>query len=379
MPSPDIIDLDSLLAPISDAGPVGEDPRADPSPVSPYYRVKDARTNARDQERASEGAEEPAPLPSEWRTVYQTGLDLLAGNAKDLEIAAYVTEALVRLEGFAGLRDGFRLLHGLIDRYWDEIFPQPRDEEDDPVDIKSFPIAGLNAGGSLAQPMLMAPITEGYSYEPFATWHHMQAVEIAKIGDPTRREARIAAGGVTLEMIHTAVRETSPQFFKTLQEDIDAAREAFSALDTLMDEKCGREAPSTGAIRTAFERVGEAMAEILRNVVLPEGPAAAPDTAAPATGEPAAPGQPAVAAATGVSVGTESIASREDAFRALLKIADFFRRSEPHSPISYSLEELVRRGRMPLSDLLAELIPDEEARNGFLMRAGIEPPKPPEE
>jgi type VI secretion system protein ImpA len=221
--------------------------------------------------------------------------------------------------------------------------------------------------------MLMAPLTQGYTYEPFSTWHHMQAVEIAKTAEPSKREERIAAGGVTLDMILTAVRETNPQFFKTLKEDIDQAREAFSTLTGLVDEKCGSAAPPANAIRHAFEQVGEAMQEILRNVVLPEDAGAAEEAAV--SGEPGAPGQPAVATATGVAVGTDSIASRDDAFRALLKIADFFRRSEPHSPISYTLEELVRRGRMPLGDLLAELIPDEEARNGFLMRAGIEPPK----
>jgi type VI secretion system protein ImpA len=380
MPSPDILDLDSLLAPIGDDAPVGDDPRGDPSPVSPYYKVKDGRMTARDLERSAEAEEEPAPLPTEWRTVQETGTALLASQAKDLEIAAYVTEALVRLGGFPGLRDGFRLLHGLIERFWEDIYPRA-EEGDDPVEERAAPLAGLNAGGSLAQPMLMVPLTAGYTYEPFAAWHYMQAVEIARQTDPDKREARIAAGGATLEMIQTAVKETPPDHLKTLKEDVASAREAFAALERLLDEKCGRSAPPTNAVRRGFEQVDEAMTEILRTVVLPEESVPV-EEAAPAAGDreaPAGQGRPTGAAAPGVAVGTESIASREDAFRALLKIAEFFRRSEPHSPISYSLEELVRRGKMPLSDLLAELIPDEEARNGFLMRAGIEPPKPAEE
>ena len=375
MPSEDILAFDSLLAPISDDAPVGNDPRADPSPVSPYYKVKDARFAARDQERASEAEEEPPATPPEWRTVLDTAPVLLAEQAKDLEIAAYLTEALIRLKGFAGLRDGFRLLHGLIERYWDDLYPHA-EEGDDPVEEKAAPIGGLNARGSLPQPLLMIPLTQGYTYEPFGTYHHMQAVEIAKIADAAKREERIAAGATTLDMIQTAVKETQPDVFKTLKEDIAAAREAFSALVQLVDEKCGAKAPATNAVRQTFEQVDEAMAEILRNVLLPEDE----PTVDGAADTPGTSGKPA-AAASGVSVavGAESIASREDAFRALLKIAEFFRRSEPHSPISYTLEELVRRGRMPLSDLLAELIPDEEARSGFLMRAGIEPPKPAEE
>ena len=377
MPSEEILAFDSLLAPISDDAPVGNDPRADPSPVSPYYQVKDARFAARDKERTSEAEEEPAAMPAEWRSVLDTAPSLLAEQAKDLEIAAYLTEALIRLRGFAGLRDGFRLLHGLIERYWDDLYPHA-EEGDDPIEEKAAPIGGLNARGSLPQPLLMIPLTEGYTYDPFGTYHHMQAIEVAKIADAAKREERIAAGAVTLEMIQTAVKETRPDVFKTLKDDIAAARDAYVALVDLVDEKCGAKAPTLGAIRQTFEQVDEAMAEILRNVLLPEDEATTVDGAADDAGTGGQAAAATVSAGPGVAVGTESIASREDAFRAILKIAEFFRRSEPHSPISYSLEELVRRGRMPLSDLLAELIPDEEARSGFLMRAGIEPPKPPE-
>ena len=65
------------------------------------------------------------------------------------------------------------------------------------------PIAGLNASGSISQPMLMIPLTEGYTYEPFGTYHHIQAVEIAKIAEPSKREERISAGGTTLDMLQT--------------------------------------------------------------------------------------------------------------------------------------------------------------------------------
>lgn len=93
------------------------------------------------------------------------------------------------------------------------------------------------------------------------------------------------------------------------------------------------------------------------------------DAAAPVTGA----GQPASATAS-VSVEGQ-IRTREDAFRTLQKVAEFFRQTEPHSPISYTLEDVVRRGRMPLPALLAELMPDQEARRTFLVAAGIKPPE----
>ena len=66
--------------------------------------------------------------------------------------------------------------------------------------------------------------------------------------------------------------------------------------------------------------------------------------------------------------------TREEAFRALLQVAEFFKRTEPHSPISYGLEQAVRWGRMPLPDLWAELIPEESARLQLFKLVGIQPP-----
>lgn len=69
----------------------------------------------------------------------------------------------------------------------------------------------------------------------------------------------------------------------------------------------------------------------------------------------------------------ESIGSREEAFELLLAVARYFRRTEPHSPISMAIETMVRRGRMDFSELLAELLPEQQARNAVLTAAGIQP------
>ena len=79
-----------------------------------------------------------------------------------------------------------------------------------------------------------------------------------------------------------------------------------------------------------------------------------------------------------IAVSPGQLASREDALRALGEIANFFRRSEPHSPLSYTLDEAVRRGRMTWPELLAEVVADTDTRNTILNTLGIRPPPPPE-
>jgi type VI secretion system protein ImpA len=57
-------------------------------------------------------------------------------------------------------------------------------------------------------------------------------------------------------------------------------------------------------------------------------------------------------------------------------VADFFRRSEPHSVLSYALDQVVRWGKMTLPELLTELLPDEAPRKNLFRLAGIKPPEP---
>ncbi|MBR0674087.1 type VI secretion system protein TssA, partial [Roseomonas soli] len=83
-----------------------------------------------------------------------------------------------------------------------------------------------------------------------------------------------------------------------------------------------------------------------------------------------APGAPAAAAGA-----PRALRTRDDAIRQLEDIADFFRRTEPHSPLAFTLDDAVRRARMPLPDLLAEILPDAGARRAMLTTLGIRVPE----
>jgi len=374
-----LFDFETLLAPIPGDSPTGEDPREGTSSTEAFRDIRDARNEARNGERqleAFEGDEEAeagisrGEVAARWRAVVENGQAFIAENAKDLEVATWMTEGLVRIYGLAGLRDGFRLIRELVEGYWEGLYP-PEDEGG--LESKVAPVEG--ADSTLVQPIRMIPITAATSTsEPFTTWQYEQAAALAQIADADVRERRIAGGAVTLEQIQNAVRVTPPSFYQELLSDLDGCLGEFNRMRDAFDARCGSYAPGTGGIRDILTTVQETVRNLTRDVVLPEAPgeAAAAEPAPGAAG--ASAGAAAPAAARGAAVVVEGIATRDEAFRALLKVAEFFRKTEPHSPISYTLEEVVRRGRMSLQDLLAELIPDEEARNGFLMRAGIEPP-----
>ena len=121
--------------------------------------MRDARSEARDAEKlldaGSDDARDPTPL---WRTVRDLGLKTLTETAKDLEVAAWVTEAYVRSHGLAGLTAGAKLIAGLAEQYWDDVFPLP---DDYGIETRVAPVTGLNGregNGSLIQPLHKLPL-----------------------------------------------------------------------------------------------------------------------------------------------------------------------------------------------------------------------------
>ena len=366
MTTPELIDIDSLLVPFEGENPAGIDIREDSSPQSIYYQIKDARAAARTSERRLLTEDDPEManvVVPEWQIVLSLAPQILTEYGKDLEVSAWYSEALLREHGFAGLRDGFRLLRGLVEGFWENLYPMP---DEDGMETRVSPLTGLNGEegeGTLIVPINKVLITEGYTYQPFATWHYQQAYDLERITDPDKREARIADGAVTMKMIEQSALETSPLFFKDIQEDLAECIEEYRQLSEALDEKCGTESPPTSNIRNALNRVQEVI-----KFIAPEQVEAESGEAGEAVAQGAGP-------STVKASGGGAINNREDAYRNMLTVAKFFRETEPHSPVSYMLEKAVRLGRMPLPELLAELISDESARYEYFKLTGITPPE----
>jgi type VI secretion system protein ImpA len=364
MASPSRLQLESLLAPIAGDNPAGADLRADSSPTSIYYKLKDARFGARSQERDLDAAGVTELLP-EWRTILEIAPKVIAEQSKDLEVTAWLIEALIRRYGFGGLRDGFNLARGLVENFWEHLYPLP-DEEG--IATKVSPLTALNgqgADGTLIQPMRKVYLTEGMDPGPFAAWHYEQARNLAGVTGEGAREWHLSAGAVTMDQIKVSQKATPAKFYLELVEDIQQCQEAFANLTAALDKICGADSPPSSTIRDGLEAVLVIAKDLGRDAL---ATLQAPGAAESADGAPAAGGG-------GFGVPTGDLRSRDDAFAALLRVAEYFRRHEPHSYVSYTLEELVRRGRMSLPDLLAELIPDAGTRKGFYVVAGMKPPE----
>ncbi len=373
MTSPDVLDFEQLLEPFPGDCPTGVDPRRDSSPYPEFHVIRDERSKARRAERDAEAADDDmlaADSGTAWATVIDKAKGVLIRQGKDLEVVGYLTEALLRRYGFAGLRDGLRLATGYVDTFWDDLYPAAEDETEDTIETRVKPLADLNgadAMGTLIEPLRKVALTGSDDPGPFALWQYENATTVRH--DPAY-----------LEQIKSCVRATPVPFYRDLIDDLDACTAAWQDLTDLLGTKCGEKAPPSSAVRNTLEEIRDAVRYFTGDIPPLR---ALWDTPEAATGGDAQQGiidvtanlGQAAGGAVGVAVDPGAIRSREEALNALLKIAEYFRQSEPHSLMAWSLEELVRRGRLPLIELLKELIPNDESRNDLLTRAGIVPPE----
>ena len=143
---------DDLLNPISEANPGGENLRF--APV--YDKIKEAR---REDDDAPQGEWQRARKTADWPLVIKLASEALATKSKDLQIAAWLTEALLRKEGIPGFREGLSLIAALLDTFWDSLYPEL--EDGDP-ELRAVPLVWRE--GRMEAALRSAPLVKkGYN------------------------------------------------------------------------------------------------------------------------------------------------------------------------------------------------------------------------
>ncbi len=203
-------DLGTMLLPIEGESPSGVDLRSDESPTAPIRNLRDARKTATQAERRREGLDESeveTGLVPEWKIILDQVPGLIATKSKDLELGAWLTEALLRTNGLPGLAHGFRLMAGLVTGFWPATFP-PAEDGDQYEMVR--PIAQLNgesAEGTLFAPLRRLTLTRSTTGTSYAVWQYENAFALAQ-QPAERRDKRIAEGALTIETIEQSGNST---------------------------------------------------------------------------------------------------------------------------------------------------------------------------
>lgn len=324
---------DDFLEPISDTQPAGEDLSAS----AEYAEI----------EGAYRDADVPADLvfmdagdtESDFSDVVARAEDFL-GRSKDIHIATYLTAALLRQDGFEGLADGLELLYGLMDRFWDDLHPDPGGRSavlgwlggDDP--------RGTEPLLRVSYVVQLTPLTEErHTFLHYREWKKMEDEGEADVADADAEVVSAATFG-------PAMNSLTWDWCNELCESIDRCGQAVERLGDFEQKfkDAGTTPPRYKDLADALKRVGKA-AEDLRSRKPAPAPAELPADESAEPGESESP----VTASAGSAAAKTQISEPRTAGEAALAIgtaARVLRKLRPTDPTSYLLVRAFRFGEL---------------------------------
>src|ERR1035437_3097083 len=197
---------EDILVSIPGENPSGIDLRYD-TKLLVFDKIKEAR---RQDDNLAQGDWQSERKTANFPLVVKLAQETLATVSKDLQLAAYLSEALLQTERFGGLRQGLGLTFKLLTEFWDSVYPLM---EDGDRELRARPLAWI--GSMLDLPIRSAPIVAaGYS---LLTYRDSRIVgyedQVKTDKDRKARNAMIDAGKLATEVFDKAFAETPKVFY----------------------------------------------------------------------------------------------------------------------------------------------------------------------
>lgn len=306
------------------------------------------RKSLRPQDSAP-GAYQSDQNKTDYRALIRTASDLLATQSKDLDIAVWLTEAMVREYRLPGLSEGILLIQRLIESFWDTVYPE-LDSGDE--GFRAKPINRLNTAFNGALQLL--PVTfDGRTVYEYNASADVPSEEKAKQSEllQKKRAKALADGVISPEDMERSVEETvknGGQFYEDLAEEVRHAADAANLLQKTCDEKFKTNRPILGKLADQLERVRVTVEAIQRTKVVeqaiakpPEPPRAPPPQPVPLVES--TPQQTKGPLTLPLEIPSNPVASEP---RSVLDIAAELRRKDPSDPVPYMLTRSWQFGPM---------------------------------
>ena len=368
--------VDVLLKPLPGDEPTGTSARYDP--VIAQVRI------ARDFDDPSlpQGEWERPLKKADWSLVAELCSKTLGERSKDLQIAAWLTEAWIHLHQVDGLRAGVRLIKSLLDTYWNGV--HPRQSEDGDYDARVAPLAWMNEILPLTLRLNVGLMPWPDRKPPFISLEDWTKAPLLVPPKSDKDNEPNPAQTPSREELMLVGATTATPMLLQLSESLAVAMTEWKEFDAMIDERLNKEAPSLSRVGETLSLIDRAVTSLLSNRQNLSAPTAraSTDTAihtdqpveltennAEFEIKPAEPGDDFV----DHRLATGPIRSRADAYHQLEGIANFLQSIEPHSPTPYLVRRAVSWGRMPLPKLMQEVLREEGDLNRLFTVLGLKP------
>jgi type VI secretion system protein ImpA len=342
---------EDILAPIAGENPSGIDLRYD-TKLLIYDKIREAR---RQDDGLAQGDWQSERKVANYALVRQLAQDTLATVSKDLQLAAWLTEALLATEQYAGLHQGLTLCHSLLTNFWDTVYPVI---EDGDRELRAKPLSWI--GSVLDLPLRSAPmVSAGYSWFAYKESRVVGFEDQAKTDKDRKARAKlIEEGKIAPEAFDKAFTETPKAFYLKAEKDLDRCLAELESLETFCDEKFEDDAPPFGKLKAALTDVRhtihgflskkrETEPDPVEEVPVVETPVAIAAAENEGTGAPAS-------VAVFASMSMAEPADIRQAVAGIAAGAAFLRKREPLSPAPYLILRGLRWGELRTASRLGD-------------------------
>lgn len=357
-----MISVDELLQPVSAEQPCGEDFTYHPS-LQELDTLVQGKPETQVGEVISE-AEDP-----DWKAVLESSVGILK-QSKHLRVAVTLCLAELKIDGFTGFRDGLTVLKGLLETYWNDIYPKlDPDDNNDPTERVNI-LNNLSAPiGTFGDPYRFL---ERLRQAPLCSSAQMGRVTLNDILDAEDTNKPVAeapaeeGGGAAKprrmsgSQIKAAFRDSDQAVVKDTLAAVGQIIEVVTGINTFLTGTVGAlNGASFGDLTKALKKIQGSLAANIPGAA--GAVSAGTDEQAFNTG----------GGGGGGSVVDGQIRSREDVIFLLGQICDFYARTEPSSPVPLLLKRAQRLVPMNFMEIMGDLTPD--ALSQLKVIAGSDP------
>lgn len=352
-------DIERFLEPIAGENPCGSDLR-----YEIYDQVEEARRRE-DPEIIAKMDLGREAKSSDYLKVIKLVEPALATKSKDLQLAAWLAEAWTYRDKLKGLISGLALMKELTSRFWESIYPEIEDGDDE---MRARPFNWVGSSQDFIFAVKISPLTEKRRIT-WAAYQNARAIgtEEEASSDQKKASARKLAKQTNKVLIEDFEKEfdlTNKEFYRTLCGECNQAKEALTALDELCKEKF-KDSPSFGTLRDTLAEISRGLEHLFKRKLEkdPDPIEQVPSTEETAQGASASEAEIPIAGPNGVVAGFHfdpaqleggEITSAEQAVLHTIAAAQFLRRRSPASPVSYLLLRALRWGELRSSGNLEQ-------------------------
>lgn len=346
------VDLAALLKPISDDKPSGEDF----SFSDEFDVIKEARRF--DDPKLSQGDWETDLKIADWPKVKKLCTEILTKQSKDIQVTAWLTESLGMLHGFQGLSEGLIATSQLLEQFWETIYPQKEGED---LEERVAKIEWMLT--MLRDIVAVIPIGKGDKQDVgLREWREAQFIKIQTAKDSNYLSQALEEGKIDLEAFTRSIERTSNDQFTQTVQAVHSLKAEIQLFGQTMDRLFDKQSPGIRDLNKTIDELIEVV-DRLAKTKLPQPKEEA---------EPSAEETVEVVEETAsdeeiktesseerpLSLSTAGMVDRQQILRNLQDAADFFKNTEPHSPVSYLIERAIKWANMGLQEWLDEVVKD---------------------